>query len=195
MVVLHDRYVRMLEALLATIIRPCLGQGSNKSAPMSKDEANELFGTLRAEEILAINTAFREQLRVRRQLRGYQKRRFRCCTRILDGLVFPHEQKRQSRTQPPGPASSHIVPLRSNHISCLDSSGIDICVIGAFCSSIAGKRFVCRVGIGSTAFARAQISSCSRHSAVACTTCRVLGCGVLGPYFFLLHPPCFVVCL
>lgn len=54
----------MLEALLATIIRPCLGQGSNKSAPMPKDEANELFGTLRAEEILAINTAFREQLRV-----------------------------------------------------------------------------------------------------------------------------------
>lgn len=55
----------MLEALLATIIRPCLGQGSNKSIPMPKDEANELFGTLRAEEILAINTAFREQLRVR----------------------------------------------------------------------------------------------------------------------------------
>lgn len=54
----------MLEALLATIIRPCLGQGSNKSTPMPKDEANELFGTLRAEEILAINTAFREQLRV-----------------------------------------------------------------------------------------------------------------------------------
>jgi len=59
------RYVRMLEALLATIIRPCLGQGSNKSTPMPKDDANELFGTLRAEEILAINTAFREQLRVR----------------------------------------------------------------------------------------------------------------------------------
>lgn len=58
----------MLEALLATIIRPCLGQGSNKSAPMPKDEANELFGTLRAEEILAINTAFREQLRVRHLL-------------------------------------------------------------------------------------------------------------------------------
>lgn len=55
----------MLEALLATIIRPCLGQGSNKSTPMPKDDANELFGTLRAEEILAINTAFREQLRVR----------------------------------------------------------------------------------------------------------------------------------
>lgn len=54
----------MLEALLATIIRPCLGQGSNKSTPLPKDEANELFGTLRAEEILAINTAFREQLRV-----------------------------------------------------------------------------------------------------------------------------------
>eukprot|EP00903_Cladosiphon_okamuranus_P017118 g15771.t1 len=61
----EDKYVRMLEALLATIIRPCLGQGSNKSAPMPKDEANELFGTLRAEEILAINTAFREQLRGR----------------------------------------------------------------------------------------------------------------------------------
>lgn len=55
----------MLEALLATIIRPCLGQGSNK-VPMPKDDANELFGTLRAEEILAINTAFREQLRVRK---------------------------------------------------------------------------------------------------------------------------------
>lgn len=54
----------MVEALLATIIRPCLGQGSNKSTPMPKDDANELFGTLRAEEILAINTAFREQLRV-----------------------------------------------------------------------------------------------------------------------------------
>ncbi|CAM9414469.1 unnamed protein product, partial [Hapterophycus canaliculatus] len=61
----EDKYVRMLEALLATIIRPCLGQGSNKTAPMAKGEANELFGTLRAEEILAINTAFREQLRVR----------------------------------------------------------------------------------------------------------------------------------
>lgn len=59
----------MLEALLATIIRPCLGQGSNKSIPMPKDEANELFGTLRAEEILAINTAFREQLRVRNPLK------------------------------------------------------------------------------------------------------------------------------
>lgn len=54
----------MLEALLATIIRPCLGQGSNKSTPLGKDEAEELFGSLRAEEILAINTAFREQLRV-----------------------------------------------------------------------------------------------------------------------------------
>lgn len=54
----------MLEALLATIIRPCLGQGTNKTSPLPKDEANELFGTLRAEEILAINTAFREQLRV-----------------------------------------------------------------------------------------------------------------------------------
>lgn len=54
----------MLEALLATIIRPCLGQGSNKTPPLLKDDANELFGTLRAEEILAINTAFREQLRV-----------------------------------------------------------------------------------------------------------------------------------
>lgn len=62
------RYVRMLEALLATIIRPCLGQGSNKSSPLPKDDANELFGTLRAEEILAINTAFREQLRVRQQI-------------------------------------------------------------------------------------------------------------------------------
>ncbi|CBJ29090.1 pleckstrin homology (PH) domain-containing protein [Ectocarpus siliculosus] len=61
----EDKYVRMLEALLATIIRPCLGQGSNKSTPMPKDDANELFGTLRAEEILAINTAFREQLRGR----------------------------------------------------------------------------------------------------------------------------------
>lgn len=61
---LHERYVRMLEALLATIIRPCLGQGSNKTPPLLKDDANELFGTLRAEEILAINTAFREQLRV-----------------------------------------------------------------------------------------------------------------------------------
>lgn len=59
-----DRYVKMLEALLATIIRPCLGQGTNKSSPLPKHDANELFGTLRAEEILAINTAFREQLRV-----------------------------------------------------------------------------------------------------------------------------------
>lgn len=56
----------MLEALLATIIRPCLGQGSSKASPLPRDEANELFGTLRAEEILAINTAFREQLRVSR---------------------------------------------------------------------------------------------------------------------------------
>jgi len=65
----------MLEALLATIIRPCLGQGSNKSAPMPKDEANELFGTLRAEEILAINTAFREQLRVRRHVLNQTRQR------------------------------------------------------------------------------------------------------------------------
>lgn len=55
----------MLEALLATIIRPCLGQATNRQTPLAKEEANELFGTLRAEEILAINTAFREQLRVR----------------------------------------------------------------------------------------------------------------------------------
>ena len=54
----------MLEALLATIINPSLGHG-NKSSPLSKEEAKDLFGTLRAEEILAINTAFREQLRVR----------------------------------------------------------------------------------------------------------------------------------
>lgn len=70
----------MLEALLATIIRPCLGQGSNKSIPMPKDEANELFGTLRAEEILAINTAFREQLRVRIPLT--QTRQLHSCRHI-----------------------------------------------------------------------------------------------------------------
>ncbi|CAM9679797.1 unnamed protein product, partial [Choristocarpus tenellus] len=61
----EDTYVKMLEALLSTVIRPCLGQGANKSTPLGKQEANELFGTLRAEEILAINTAFREQLKVR----------------------------------------------------------------------------------------------------------------------------------
>lgn len=65
----------MLEALLATIIRPCLGQGTNKTTPLPKDDANELFGTLRAEEILAINTAFREQLRVRDARTRWEGRR------------------------------------------------------------------------------------------------------------------------
>lgn len=69
----------MLEALLATIIRPCLGQGSNKSSPLPKDDANDLFGTLRAEEILAINTAFREQLRVSLRLATWPTSFAFCC--------------------------------------------------------------------------------------------------------------------
>ncbi|CAM9593705.1 unnamed protein product, partial [Phaeothamnion confervicola] len=61
----EDTYVRMLEALLSTVIRPTMGQAGVKSPPVTKEEANQLFGTLRVEEMLAINSAFRDQLKAR----------------------------------------------------------------------------------------------------------------------------------
>ncbi|CAM9537785.1 unnamed protein product [Chrysoparadoxa australica] len=57
----EEKYVKLLEALTATIIRPCLG----KASPIPKEEATSIFSALRAEEILSINTALRDQIRSR----------------------------------------------------------------------------------------------------------------------------------
>jgi hypothetical protein len=58
----EENYVKMLEAMIDTIIRPCMGQGgSRRASPLTPQEGRDMFGVLKSEELLAINTALRNQ--------------------------------------------------------------------------------------------------------------------------------------
>ena len=60
----EEDYVDTVEALLSTVIRPCLGEGSRgaRYPPVSRREAQQMFGGLRGEEILNRNTELRNDV-------------------------------------------------------------------------------------------------------------------------------------
>jgi hypothetical protein len=60
----EEDYVDTVEALLSTVIRPCLGEGSRgaRYPPVSRGEAQQMFGGLRGEEILNRNTELRNDV-------------------------------------------------------------------------------------------------------------------------------------
>ena len=63
----EEKYVKLLGALINTIVKPCMGEGSSRhySAPLSHQEAHDTFGALQADEVLSVNEAFRKQLSAR----------------------------------------------------------------------------------------------------------------------------------
>ncbi len=62
----EKRYVKLLDALVETIVKPSMGEGSRQIiSPLSHQEAQETFGVLQAGEILSVNEALKKQLTAR----------------------------------------------------------------------------------------------------------------------------------
>ncbi len=58
----EERYAKLLDALIKTIVKPCMGEGSRGFSPLTSQEANETFGILQTDEILSISQALKKQL-------------------------------------------------------------------------------------------------------------------------------------
>mmetsp|Transcript_13018 Transcript_13018/g.19450 ORF Transcript_13018/g.19450 Transcript_13018/m.19450 type:complete len:942 (+) Transcript_13018:153-2978(+) len=63
----EESYVNILEAMMDTIISPCLGEGGRavRFSPITQGEAQQMFSGLKTDEILKLNTNLRNHLRKR----------------------------------------------------------------------------------------------------------------------------------
>ncbi len=60
----EERYVKLLEALIETVVKPSMGDGGSRQIVpyLSQEEAQGTFGVLQTDEILSVNQALKKQL-------------------------------------------------------------------------------------------------------------------------------------
>ncbi len=59
----EEKYVKLLDALVETIVKPSMGDGPRQIVPpLTQLEAQETFGVLHTDEILSVNQALKKQL-------------------------------------------------------------------------------------------------------------------------------------